>query len=195
MKCLGVSLRYTVALWLSSKAGEYTLMSDRHWNLPQIMAFPFHAYMMQARLREELYKMDYMDGDKLDQVWPKLTAEERSSVCRQTREILTTMRSIPWKTGLIGSYVGGKARDCRQYTDYSGGPFKDETEFNSSFYFDLLENTPSPIRRALYQQIRNDHCIVFSHGDLAQHNILVKDGRITGLLDWENAGWSPEHWD
>ncbi|KAH3953589.1 hypothetical protein HBI24_120970 [Parastagonospora nodorum] len=140
-------------------------------------------------------KMDYIEGDSLDQVWHEMTVEERGSICQQLRDILTTMRSIPWKTKLIGSCAGGKARDCRRYTDYSGGPFKDETEFNSSFYFDLLENTPSPIRRALHQQIRNDHRIVFSHGDIAQHNILVKDGEITGLLDWENAGWYPEHWD
>jgi thiamine kinase-like enzyme len=86
-------------------------------------------------------------------------------------------------------------RDNRQYSDYTGGPYTDEATFNSSFYFDLVETTPSPIRTALYQQLRSDHRIVFTHGDIAQHNILVKDGQITGLLDWENAGWYPEHWD
>ncbi|KAL5116988.1 hypothetical protein ACEQ8H_005074 [Pleosporales sp. CAS-2024a] len=144
---------------------------------------------------EAFIQMDFVQGDRLDRVWPQMTAEERNSICRQLREILARMRSIPCKTGLIGSCSGGKAQDDRQYSHYSDGPYADEAAFNSSFYLDLLESTPTPIRTALCQQVRSDHRIVFTHGDLAQHNILVKDGQITGLLDWENAGWYPEHWD
>jgi len=128
-------------------------------------------------------------------VWPSMSAEDKHSLCRQLREVLTIMRSIPSESGLIASCSGGAVRDNRQYSDYCGGPFVDETTFNSSFYFDLVATTPSPIRDALSQQLRNDHRIVFSHGELAQHNILVQNGRINGLLDWENAGWYPEHWD
>jgi aminoglycoside phosphotransferase (APT) family kinase protein len=146
-------------------------------------------------LGEAWIQMDFIHGEKLDLVWPGMTAAEKSSICRQLRDILTTMRSIPSETGLIGSCSGGEARDIRIYTDYRGGPFANEEIFNSAFYFDISSLTPIPIRTALYQQIRHDHRIVFSHGDIAQHNILVKDGQITALLDWETAGWFPEHWD
>lgn len=105
------------------------------------------------------------------------------------------MRSLPWETGLIGSCGGGPARDCRQYTDYTEGPYKDEATFNKSFYFDLVSTTPAAIRSALFQQLRHNHRIVFTHSDLSQHNIIVKDGRITGLIDWEFGGWYPEHWE
>jgi aminoglycoside phosphotransferase (APT) family kinase protein len=144
---------------------------------------------------EAWIQMDFIHGEKLDVVWPGMTAAEKSSICRQLRDILTTMRSIPSETGFIGSCSGGQARDIRQYTDYRGGPFANEEIFNSTFYFDLISTAPTQIRTALYQQVRNDHRIVFSHGDIAQHNILVKDGRITALLDWETAGWYSEHWD
>jgi aminoglycoside phosphotransferase (APT) family kinase protein len=140
-------------------------------------------------------RMSFIRGEKLNLVWPSMTVEEKDGICRQLREMLERMRSIPWETGLIGSCSGGAARDCRQYTEYSDGPYEDEATFNSSFYFDLVKTVPDPIRTALFQQIRHDHRIVFSHGDLAQHNILVEDGRITGLIDWEYAGWYPEHWD
>ena len=43
--------------------------------------------------------------------------------------------------------------------------------------------------------MRGDHELVFSHGDLNLHNIIVKDGDIVALLDWECAGWCPEHWE
>lgn len=44
-------------------------------------------------------------------------------------------------------------------------------------------------------QLRSNHRIVFTHGDLTQHNIIVKDNKIVGLLDWEYAGWYPEYWE
>jgi thiamine kinase-like enzyme len=40
-----------------------------------------------------------------------------------------------------------------------------------------------------------DHRIVFTHGDLALHNIIVKDGHVNAIIDWEFSGWYPEHWD
>jgi aminoglycoside phosphotransferase (APT) family kinase protein len=36
---------------------------------------------------------------------------------------------------------------------------------------------------------------VFTHGDLAPRNIIVKDGKIAALLDWEVSGWYPEYWE
>jgi aminoglycoside phosphotransferase (APT) family kinase protein len=36
--------------------------------------------------------------------------------------------------------------------------------------------------------------IVYVHADLRSHNILVKDGRLSGIVDWENSGWLPLHW-
>lgn len=39
------------------------------------------------------------------------------------------------------------------------------------------------------------HRIVFTHGDLAHHNILVEDGHVTGFIDWEAAGWYPNYWE
>ncbi|KAF2245135.1 hypothetical protein BU26DRAFT_522251 [Trematosphaeria pertusa] len=99
---------------------------------------------------EVFIRMDFVQGEILASVWPSMTAEEKDSICRQLREILTKMRSVPWETGLIGSCSGGPARDCRQYTDYSDGPYKDEATFNSLFYFDLVKTTPVPLCTALF---------------------------------------------
>jgi aminoglycoside phosphotransferase (APT) family kinase protein len=144
---------------------------------------------------EPFIRMSFIEGEGLDSVWPRMTVEEKHSICQQLREILTTMRSIPCTTGSIGSCSNGKAHDVRQYSSYDGGPYADEAAFNTELYFDLGDTVPLPIRTALQKQIRSNHRIVFTHGDLAQHNILVKDGQITGLIDWETAGWYPEHWD
>ncbi|KAF5314369.1 hypothetical protein D9619_011899 [Psilocybe cf. subviscida] len=40
------------------------------------------------------------------------------------------------------------------------------------------------------------HAIVFTHGDLNDHNIMIgPDGHISGIIDWESAAWLPEYWE
>lgn len=34
-----------------------------------------------------------------------------------------------------------------------------------------------------------------SHGDFTPQNILVKDGSVVAVLDWETFGWYPDFWD
>jgi aminoglycoside phosphotransferase (APT) family kinase protein len=39
------------------------------------------------------------------------------------------------------------------------------------------------------------HAIVYTHGDLKHHNIMVYNGHLSGFIDWESAGWYPEYWE
>ena len=41
----------------------------------------------------------------------------------------------------------------------------------------------------------HSHRILFAHGDLRPHNIMVKDGNVAAIIDWERSGWYPEYWD
>ncbi|KAF8196941.1 kinase-like protein [Pholiota molesta] len=36
--------------------------------------------------------------------------------------------------------------------------------------------------------------IVWVHRDLRLQNILIRDGRLSGIIDWEHSGWFPCHW-
>lgn len=48
----------------------------------------------------------------------------------------------------------------------------------------------------LYRLLKPLHASVFTHGDLARRNMLVGEyGSITGVVDWENAGWHLEYWE
>jgi aminoglycoside phosphotransferase len=37
--------------------------------------------------------------------------------------------------------------------------------------------------------------LVFTHGDITMHNIMVQGDIVTGLIDWESAGWFLAHWE
>ncbi|OJJ31579.1 hypothetical protein ASPWEDRAFT_54700 [Aspergillus wentii DTO 134E9] len=42
---------------------------------------------------------------------------------------------------------------------------------------------------------QNRHQILFTHGDLRLQNIMIKDGCVSGILDWKFSGWYPEYWE
>ncbi|OBT61620.1 hypothetical protein VE03_08848 [Pseudogymnoascus sp. 23342-1-I1] len=139
-------------------------------------------------------RMDYIEGESLEVLWPDMSEEDRQDICRQLREIISTMQSAESEAGFIGSCSGGLFRECRRMGQYSGGPFQDEAEFNN-YVTKLIGTTPTDINRALHSQLRTDHRIVFAHGDLSQHNIIIKDMKIAGIIDWEFGGWAPEYWE
>lgn len=35
----------------------------------------------------------------------------------------------------------------------------------------------------------------YTHGDLCPNNILISNGKITAIINWEFAGWFPEYWE
>ena len=35
----------------------------------------------------------------------------------------------------------------------------------------------------------------FTHGDLNTFDILVREGKVVGLIDWEFSGWYPHYWE
>jgi thiamine kinase-like enzyme len=91
----------------------------------------------------------------------------------------------------ICSAIGGPIRDHRIRSADPIGPFPDEAAFSQHVRF-----SDEPSRRG--------HKIVFTHADLNPRNILVDrvvsaDGscrwRVSGIVDWETAGYYPEYWD
>ena len=43
--------------------------------------------------------------------------------------------------------------------------------------------------------MREDHQFVFTHADMYHLNLLVENGRLSGIVDWECAGYWPEYWE
>ena len=139
------------------------------------------------------FLMELVPGDSLETVWPDMSAAEKEDIARQLGKIVSLMRTAPQGEALIGG-TGGPARDLRYIGDRTGGPFTTEADFND-FQMDFYPSIPDGVRRAICQGISCNHQMKFSHADLSPRNIIVKDGRITGLVDWEFPGWYPEYWE
>lgn len=90
---------------------------------------------------------------------------------------------------------GAPANDQRKFGFATGGPFRSEHDFNEWQLAQVRAKAPAS-RRDIYAGLHvEDHRIVFAYGDLAPHNIIVKDGHVNAIIDWEFTGWYPEHWD
>ncbi|KFA71450.1 hypothetical protein S40288_04316 [Stachybotrys chartarum IBT 40288] len=136
--------------------------------------------------------MTQVPGQPIDQCHTVMSDMHLSEVSVQLTSYLSQLREIPQRNkGLISNTLGGACRDTRIRGETPVGPFQDEESFSQLFRF-----PDDPGRRG--------HQIVLTHGDLNARNILVgktfhRDGttswKITGIVDWEFAGYMPDYWD
>jgi aminoglycoside phosphotransferase (APT) family kinase protein len=151
---------------------------------------------------------EWISGQSLATVWEELSEKEKDSVFDQLRAIVRALRKV--HPHLDAYYVGAAGHmPCTDHILFDQGPFSDIPSFNAALT-DLARphfrwNWLSVVERSLART--NGYRILFTHGDLHISNILVrqsmpssiqdahKEWRIVALLDWECAGWYPEHWE
>ncbi|EWC48883.1 hypothetical protein DRE_00188 [Drechslerella stenobrocha 248] len=81
------------------------------------------------------------------------------------------------------------------------GPFEDvQGWLNCEYLLGYVSRArPRDVYESLEQQLtrRKDWKVVFTHSDLTPRNVLVEkhSGRITGIVDWDSAGWCVEWWE
>ena len=77
------------------------------------------------------------------------------------------------------------------------GPFAGIQDFHrhlrQGFQYDPGNNPE--INELIHLQEAASHPPVLTHGDLSSLNILVRDDKIVGIIDWETAGWLPSYWE
>ncbi|KAL1875754.1 hypothetical protein VTK73DRAFT_9815 [Phialemonium thermophilum] len=125
-----------------------------------------------------------------------LSEDEVIVLIGDLKRCLSELRAIPKDVGreyAITNALGKACYDyriaaCMDYDEERGdfiGPFVNEDEFNKTLQTPAL---PGVVHRS-------GHKIVLTHGDLNMRNVLMYNGRLSGIVDWENSGWYPEYWD
>lgn len=146
--------------------------------------------------------MTRMPGRELGEVYETLEPEEKDTILSELKMYLSVMRSWrnPWGSNRLCSVSGGAIRSLR-VPNHSIGPYENEQQLNeylvdaaSDDGFKSLSDYEKALATA--KEIQTiPHSIVFTHGDLLHHNILVHNGHLSAILDWEAAGWLPEYWE
>ncbi|RFU34691.1 hypothetical protein B7463_g1644, partial [Scytalidium lignicola] len=137
---------------------------------------------------------DLVPGVSLDTVWHKMSKAQRDSIKTQLKEQISNFRRCTQP--YIGRLDYQPTRNFYDRLKFNFmGPFDSEAEFDNW----CLSRVKSPLARIKWKYLlprmhrKVSKAFVLTHGDLAARNIMVKDGVITGILDWENAGFFPEY--
>lgn len=136
--------------------------------------------------------MDYMPGKRLDEAWDTLDSNQKLSIADELHSYISQLREL--KGDYIGAIDRGKAM-IGQIASIEGGPFDSEQEFNEFILGDIVKSAPDLLRHYAKCALMDNHDIVFTHADISPRNILVEGAQVTAILDWEYAGWYPEHWE
>lgn len=146
--------------------------------------------------------MSFIRGSTLKSVWDELNEGEKERICCEIWTMIAQWRQIPLPHNLAHLH------QC----------LADGSAATTDVLLEDLEDPPrsldndEALRVRIYQRYRAHHgeryvdtlldmlprsqISVFTHGDIAPRNIMInKRGRITGILDWELAGWYPSYWE
>ncbi|KAJ5543647.1 hypothetical protein N7513_004781 [Penicillium frequentans] len=146
--------------------------------------------------------MTRLPGIPLENSYDPLDVESEEPWLFELKICITSMRKwVSPHAGKVCSVNGTSLRSAR-VPNHIMSPFANEIEFHdfllspaSGHGFDTTEEYIEA--RVQANRIRTlPHQIMFTHGDIKAHNILVgEDGHLSGILDWESAGWLPEYWE
>lgn len=71
-----------------------------------------------------------------------------------------------------------------------------DSDLRARIYERYLHCGDSRYKHELPDMLLKSASSVFTHGDIAPRNIMVdENGNITGIIDWEWAGWYPDYWE
>ncbi|KAF1993983.1 kinase-like protein [Amniculicola lignicola CBS 123094] len=175
----------------------------RHTSIP--VPKVYHAFTYHGR---NYILMERIRGETIAKRWQSLSDTSKSSIFSQLKRMIEELRSIPCQANIISNVDGGPIHDYRLPRISSWGPFNTISEFHLALRNNVTpkslelqsHSSPSPAAILDVKQLITFHESVIlppvlTHGDLSSFNILIRDDKVIGIVDWETAGWLPYYWE
>ncbi|KZT60887.1 hypothetical protein CALCODRAFT_447996 [Calocera cornea HHB12733] len=193
---LGLGLYLKCSLMMRSAEPHAMWLVQQHTNVtsPKLLDYIVHhtpygdySYIL----------MTAIPGEMLCDVADTLTTEEVNDIGISLRRQIEEFRSIPnpYSTEIC-SAAGGET-----YAPH----FCDAVEIPAMQNMAAFHQWIRKMARRYWPQMQpkleptfakfDNTKPVFSHGDIADHNIMIHKGKFSGLIDWETAGWMPVYWE
>ncbi|KAK5460847.1 hypothetical protein LTS15_002910 [Exophiala xenobiotica] len=114
---------------------------------------------------------EFMDGQRLSVLWPQLTEDQKTTIIREIANVVADLGEtrFPKISGFTHDSHAGPTIEAAKV-------FNGRAEFHSPEYYNI----------GPYAEPR-----VLVHEDFHAGNILVRDGHLVGILDWEFSGVYP----
>ncbi|KAI0860633.1 kinase-like protein [Xylaria cubensis] len=146
--------------------------------------------------------MERLQGSPLDKVWDTLEDSAKERICNELWGFVKQLREkIPKPSSLQHLYqCGADGSSCKDVLledlRSPAEPLLSDDSVRSRINERYLHFNGGSYGENLMDYLPHSDRSVFTHADLAPRNVLVDDcGNITGLVDWEFAGWYPDYWE
>lgn len=135
-------------------------------------------------------------GIPLHEAWSSMSESDKESVAKQTvNYYLRQLRGLT--SASVQSLGAGPVYSAFLFRNGYGiphGPFASDDQLWEAMA-EALHMVPQNAKLILRQRMPVAKPYTFTHGDLLTRNIIVKDGKLTGIIDWEGNGYFPAWWE
>jgi hypothetical protein len=146
-------------------------------------------------------EMTLIPGSPLEGKWDTLDEKTKESVCLQLWGLISKIRDIPRPLELKGLFQcaadGSPTRDpLLEDLKEPAQPLMNDSDLRARIYERYFHFGGRRFEHQLPDMLPRSDCSVFTHADIAPRNIMVDEqNKVTGILDWEYAGWYPGYWE
>ncbi|KAL5334504.1 kinase-like domain-containing protein [Aspergillus crustosus] len=141
--------------------------------------------------------MSRIPGEPLNEAWPKLSTAQKENIAKQTAEYLGQLRSLTSdriqaldSRPLYSNFLFHTHADWLPH-----GPLGSNEELWKEMETGLDKTVPEAAHERLRARMPSAAPYTFTHGDLTIVNIMVENGALSGIIDWEAAGYYPAWWE
>ncbi|KAL7623807.1 hypothetical protein AAE478_005361 [Parahypoxylon ruwenzoriense] len=140
-----------------------------------------------------------IEGESLESALVKLTEEDRKNIGSQLGEYLLRLRAIT--SPQMQMLNGGRVIDRRllkplSYPETAGYTVcSSDAEVAANLSLAIAFKLDAETLKAFMARMPSATPFTFSHSDVHEGNIMVKDGNFAGLVDWELGGYYPRWWE
>jgi aminoglycoside phosphotransferase len=188
--------------------GSQFILKERSTNPPNFEAQNIHFLKEKTSIPVPTIVKDWKEddgryfmltericGEPLNVVWPTLSTADRERIAKQTAEYLLELREL--QSLQMQSLDGGPIYSAFLFPNGYGvphGPLSSDDELWGEMV-KSLEKVPEKACQRLRQRMPTAIPSTFTHGDLTDVNIVIKDNNLAGILDWEASGYFPVWWE
>lgn len=174
---------------------------QEHTSIPVPNVIQVHLDESEDEARSWML-MERLPGVELGSVWTEMDGSAQAQTISELKSYFDELHSLrpPTTTRMgpawIGSCSQGAAYDHRIDNMRTCGPFASIGAFHDMLVAPLGDLRPDWLPK--YRgRLPDDDEVVFVHADFGDENVLIDaaTGRVTGIIDWEMAGFWPRWWE
>lgn len=163
------------------------------------------VYLATYTASEVRLAMSVIPGTPLKNIWDNLDDKTKKRVCAETWAIIAKLRCLQKAPELQHLFLClADGSPCIQDPLVAGancmsppGPLLNDDAVRARIHEVYYESNGRKYENELPNMLPRSDASLFSHADIAPHNIMLdeKSFEITGIIDWERAGWYPDYWE